>query len=146
MIKKIFSFILVFTVITSVVSGPIIVSAQAGLVPCGTEKKPVVAGQNGTETGGEVINPCGFKHVFKLINGLIDFIFKFMVVPIAAIMFAYAGFLMLFSGGNAGKSEKAKGIFINVAFGLVIAAAAWLIIHTLLDIVGVKSWVNTFGL
>ena len=46
-------------------------------------------------------------------------------------------FLMIFSGGESGKRTKAKGIFWNVALGLILAAAAWIIIHTILGIVGV---------
>ncbi len=145
MTKKILSFLLVFSILGILNLAPIFVSAQSGLVPCGTEKEPIkIDPDTGKETGGEVKNPCGFKHIFTLINTVIDFIFKFLVVPIAAIMFAYAGFLMLFSGGNAGKSEKAKGIFMDVFFGLVIAAASWLIINTVLNIVGFNG--SAFGL
>lgn len=114
------------------------------LVPCGVEKYPVVPGAKGAETGGGIVEPCQFKHIFLLLNRLVKYIFMYLVVPIAAIMFAYAGFLMLFSGGNASKSEKAKGIFMNVFIGLVIAAAAWLIINTVLNIVGFNG--TAFGL
>lgn len=141
---SIFSLLTIFTLV--LVPFSVTHAEWKGLVPCGTEKKAVEAGVNGTESGGEVSNPCTFKDFFVLINNVINYIFKFLVIPIAVIMFAYAGFLMLFSGGNAGKSEKAKGIFINVVFGLVIAAASWLIIHNLLEIVGLKSHINTFGL
>ena len=62
-------------------------------------------------------------------------------------MFAYAGFLMIFSGGESGKRTKAKGIFWNVALGLILAAASWLIIHTILGIVGYNTGngFNWFG-
>jgi hypothetical protein len=127
-------------------SGFSVDSLSGPLVPCGAEKGPVVTDGNGKETADsrKVLHPCNFGHVFLLLNKIISYVFKALVVPIAAIMFAYAGFQMLFSGGNAGKSEKAKGIFMNVAVGLIIAAAAWLIIHEVLNIVGFNG--TAFGL
>ena len=71
-----------------------------------------------------------------------------MVIPIAAIMFAYAGFELVTSGGSTEKKSKAKEIFTNVAIGLVLSAGAFVIIHTILSIVGYSTgagW-NWFGL
>lgn len=58
-----------------------------------------------------------------------------MAVPIAAIMFAYAGFIMVTAGGESSSAKtKAKDIFLNTLIGLVLALAAWLIIKLLLNI------------
>ena len=66
-----------------------------------------------------------------------------MAIPIAAIMFAYAGFMLVTSGGASEQRTKAKGIFVSVAIGLALAAACWLIVHTLLSIVGYNgSWIG----
>ena len=80
---------------------------------------------------------CEFNDLIILVNTVISFVFKNMVLPIAAILFAYAGFEFIISKGEPEKRGKAKKIFINVAFGLVIAAAAFLIVQTILGIVGV---------
>ncbi|MBY0376448.1 hypothetical protein K2P96_00535 [Patescibacteria group bacterium] len=99
-----------------------------GLVPCNTSKNP------GT---------CDIKSFMTLINTVIQFILFKMVVPIAAIMFAYAGFLMVTSGGSVETWSKAKSIFGNVALGLIIAIAAYLIIRTILSILGFTgSWIG----
>ena len=122
--------------------------AQSGLIPCGTEKTPLVNSPDGkSQTGGEVIKSCEFEHIFELINKVVNFALFQLALPIAAIMFAYAGFLMIFSGGESGKRTKAKGIFWNVALGLILAAASWLIIHTILGIVGYNTGdgFNWFG-
>jgi hypothetical protein len=103
--------------------------AGPGLVKCGT-------------TSG---NPCGFDDILILINTVINFILFKMVVPIAAIMFAYAGFELVTSGGETSKREKAKGIFTNVAIGLIIAVAAFLIVQTILSIVEVDPDWGWFG-
>ena len=68
-----------------------------------------------------------------------------MVVPIAAIMFAYAGILLIFSGGDTSKRSKAKSIFINVAIGFIIAVAAWLIVEFVLNLLGYNQAFNWFG-
>ena len=86
---------------------------------------------------------CGFNELLDMINKIINFVLLVLAVPIAAIMFAYAGFLLVFSGGEAGKRTKAKDIFLNVVIGLVVVAACWLIVHTLLNIVGFDgSWIG----
>ena len=128
------------------------VSENGGLVPCGTEKYPLEnsTDANGkvTQTGGGIKVPCTFDHILVLINNIINFRLFVIAIPIAAVMFCYAGFLMIFSGGEASARTKAKGIFWNVVFGLVIAAGAWAIMHTLLGIIGVKKGdgYNWFGL
>lgn len=111
-------------------------SAQfaGGLVPCGTEKDPITK---------RVTNPCTYDHIFELINTVINFILYILAIPIAAIMFAYAGFLYLTSGGDTGKVSKATSIFGDVAMGLVFVAGAWLIIKTVLSVLGYDgSWIG----
>src|SRR3989344_7526714 len=104
-------------------------NSDAGLVPC----------------DGSAENPCGFDQFLTLINTVVKFIFLNLIIPIAAIMFAYAGFELVTSGGETSKREKAKKIFTNVAFGLAIAVAAFLIVQTILSIVGYdKTW-DWFG-
>ncbi len=82
---------------------------------------------------------CDFTAFMTLIDTVIKFILFNMAVPIAAIMFAYAGFLMVTSGGSTESRTKAKSIFTNAALGLIFAAAAWLIIKTILLILGYKG-------
>lgn len=115
-----------------------------GLVPCGNIVSPVITDPaTGTQVGGDILNPCNFNYFMMLINKLVNFLLFRIFVPLAAIMFCYAGFLLLFSGGNSSKLERAKSIFANVALGLVFAAGAWLIIHTISDILGYDgSWIG----
>ncbi|MFA6523913.1 MAG: fibronectin type III domain-containing protein [Candidatus Paceibacterota bacterium] len=102
----------------------------SNLIPCGTTANPTA---------------CGFNDLMKLINNVVNFILFDMVVPIAAIMFAYAGILLIFSGGDTSKRSKAKSIFINVAIGFIIAIAAWLIVEFILNLLGYdKTW-DWFG-
>ncbi|MEI8175171.1 MAG: DUF5018 domain-containing protein [bacterium] len=103
---------------------------------------------NLSTSGGGLTAPCpedgcGFNELMIVINKVINFIIFVMAVPIAAIMFAYAGFMLVTSGGASEQRTKAKGIFVSVAIGLALAAACWLIVHTLLSIVGYNgSWIG----
>jgi hypothetical protein len=97
------------------------------LVPCG-------------RAGGGAA--CDWNGLMALINGIINFVLFKLAIPVAAIMFAYAGFLMVTAGGGEGKT-KAKEIFGNAVFGLLMAAAAWLIISTVLSILGYDgAWIG----
>ncbi len=106
-------------------SGTTVTTDSKKLIPCGT-----VA--NNTPCDGA--NGWGF--LMTLINNVVNFILFRLLVPIAAIMFVYAGFELLTAGGETSKLTKAKKIFTNVVIGLIIAVAAWLIVHAVLAIVG----------
>lgn len=126
--KKITKF-LIFISILSVFLLPVL-SFGADLIPCGTTANPT---------------SCGFNELMTLVNNVVKFILFDMVVPIAAIMFAYAGILLIFSGGDTGKRSKAKSIFINVAIGFIIAVAAWLIVEFVLNLLGYNQAFDWFG-
>ena len=89
------------------------------LVTCGTQAT------DGVE--------CGFAHLVTLVANIID-LGIYIVVMGSAILFAYAGFLYMTAAGNQGQVSKAHHIFLNVAIGLVIALAAWLIVKLIVNI------------
>lgn len=97
-----------------------------GLVPC---------------TEGKL---CDFKMLMLMIDNIVKFIVLKLAMPIAAIMFFYAGLLLVTSGGESGEARgKAKSIFLNTALGLIIVLAAWLIISTILAILGFEgAWIG----
>jgi Type IV secretion system pilin/Thrombospondin type 1 domain len=109
---------------------------DGSLVQCGTR-----------DSSGNITNPCGFADIMKLINKVVSFIFLNLALPLAAIMFAYAGFELVTSGGSTEKKSKAKEIFLNVAIGLIFAAGAYLIVHAVLVIAGYNTGIgwNWFG-
>ncbi len=87
-----------------------LVSAAAGLVPC-----------NGPD--------CQACSIVGLIQGLINFTIG-LSIPIAMVLFAYAGVLYFTSATNAENVSKAKRIFKSVFFGFVITLGAYLIVTT----------------
>lgn len=107
---------------------PLLVSAQedTGLVKCFDGAK------------------CGWKELIGMINGIINFLLFKMAIPIAAIMFFFAGFKMVTAGGEAAHArEQAKSIFSNTVFGLILATASFIIIKTILSILGYEgAWIG----
>lgn len=94
-----------------------------------------------TDVNGKCLS--GFNEFMTLINNVIYFVLFGLAIPISAIMFAYAGFLMLTSGGDTSKVGTAKTIFTNVAIGLILASISFLIVNALLSILGFDgSWIG----
>ncbi len=107
----------------------------------GAEGKPDLGKVSCDNSAG---NPCDFKALMREINTVIQFLLFDMVVPIAALMFFYAGFQLVTAGEEtAGARTKAKSIFSNAVYGLIISVSAWLVIRTLLSILGFDGdWIG----
>lgn len=137
--KKI-SKILIFVSILAILVIPVFSFAQVkvdtdnkGLIPCGRD----------LNADGTIKNPCEFGHAMILINNVIKFVLFKLAMPIAAIMFAWAGVLMVTAGGSTERVGKARRIFTNVAIGFIIAVIAWLIVRTILAILGFEGdWIG----
>ncbi len=93
--------------------------AQTGLVPC-----------NGTKE-----SPCDFNALLMLVNNLLDFAIL-IAMPIAAIMFAWAGFRYLTAGGDTWRIQETHEIFKKVGIGLLVVLSAVLIVKTILVALG----------
>lgn len=94
------------------------------LVPCGGTDNPATVGVDESWT-------CNYCHLFNLAQNIVQFLVAISVF-IAVLLFVYAGFLFLTSGGNVAQIAKAKGIFGKVFIGFVIVLAAWLIIDVVM--------------
>lgn len=97
----------------SLVLFPALALAQTGLIPC-----------SGTD--------CDFDDLVTLVKNVINFLLFKIAAPLAAVMFAYAGFLYLSNRGNEGQVKQAHEIFWYVFWGLVVALGAWILINFIL--------------
>lgn len=102
-------------------AAPVLITPPAPPSPVLTTSGVVVCTEN-----------CGWNELILQIQKIISFLLFDLAIPLAAIVFTYAGFKFMTSGGNPGEITKAKGMFLNVLIGLAIALAAWLIINTIL--------------
>ena len=104
--------------------------------------------------GDPLVPPCsvdsitrqcvwGFTEFMTLIDNVIQFILFALAVPIAAISFAYAGFKLVTSGGSTEARGTAKNVATNTVYGLAFVAGAWLIIKTILTVLGYDgAWIG----
>ncbi len=126
---------------------PIILTTPATTPPATTTPTPAATTPNGQSglvpCDNSPSKPCNFNAFMKLIDNIMKFILFALAVPIAAIMFAYAGFKLITSGGSTEARGQAKKIFTHAALGIVVAAGAWLIVKTILDVLGYKGdWIG----
>jgi len=144
--EKITKFTILISVLLVLVVPTLSFANFVGPCPPGQVVTPTgcVLAETNTDPGGLVPctagDACNFDMLMVLVNRVINFILVEMAIPIAAIMMAYAGFLLVTAGGEAaGARTKAKSIFTNAVFGLAIAFAAWLIVKLILTIVGFNT-------
>lgn len=98
-----------------------------GLVPCGVTD---LNGDGMIKDVGNVVEECHFSDFIVLISKLTNFLI-ILGTSIAALAFAYAGFLMFTASGEMGKVEEAKSIFGKVMVGFLFMLSAWLIVHAI---------------
>jgi hypothetical protein len=104
-----------------------------GIVPCGRERDDA--------TTPEFENcPCRLCDLFVLVDRIIKFALFKIVVPLAVLMIVIGGIMFLTAGGNPERISSAKKLMTNVAIGILIIFAAWIIVNTILMLIGVADW------
>ena len=88
---------------------------------------------------------CDFWQFIDLLQRIMNFLLFVLAVPLAAISFAWAGWLYLSAAGNESKIKQAHQIFGDVLLGLCLALAAWLIVHAVVTGLGVNNQYNFLG-
>lgn len=114
---------------------------EKGLTQCG--RRTMECTKDGiTSVVADTEDACNFNELMHLINNIISFILFGLAIPIAGIMFAYAGFTLLTSGGSSSAKTKAKEIFFSAGVGLVISFMAYIIVVFVLKTFGYNgSWI-----
>ncbi|MES3031350.1 MAG: hypothetical protein V4697_02965 [Patescibacteria group bacterium] len=83
----------------------------------------ITKGEEGRKT------KCDFAALIALVQKMINWLF-YISIPVATVLFAYAGLLYL--SGQKGKIDTAKAIFLSVAIGFIIMLVAWFAVSTIL--------------
>lgn len=87
----------------------------------------------------------GPNSIFGLFASLVQLIISIATI-LAAMFFMYAGWLYISSAGDTAKIERAHKIFKDVGWGFLLLLTAWLIVVTILESLGAKTWLlNFFG-
>ena len=87
---------------------------------------------------------CNLDSLVELAQNIIEF-FIYVSPFVAAVAFAYAGWLYITATGDTGQIKKAHGIFTSVAIGFIIILSAWLIVKAILVGLGAESWAIRLG-
>jgi len=82
---------------------------------------------------GTVADPCTFSDLITLAQNLINALITISTL-LATAAFAYAGFILLTSGGNESAKTRAKEIFRKVLVGYLWILGAWLLVYTITSV------------
>lgn len=80
--------------------------------------------------GRKALEACDFHYLIVLLNVLIKDLVVLSTL-MAGCVFAYAGFLLLTSGGSTNAMTKARDMFTKVLKGYLWILAAWLVVYTI---------------
>ena len=76
---------------------------------------------------------CGFSHLILLTQNLINNLIVLSTF-LAVAAFAYAGIILLTSGGSESAKTKAKDVFLKVLIGYLWILGAWLLVYTITSV------------
>lgn len=115
--------VLVFFLLAMIIVVPVFVGAA--------DEPPIVSKDCGiTQPDGSVNRECGYNDLLQLVNNIINWII-IVSIPVAAGVFAWAGFIYMTTGISDQKSY-AKDMIWKVFKGLVFILAAWIIVGTII--------------
>ena len=142
--KKIFLSIFLFCLL-SIIFIPFLAQAWSigdQIVPntCGIGNLP----NNIADCPGDTGCPCGIAEFFTMLSNIYSFIVLEIASPLAVIAIAIGGILMLISAGNPGMFSLGKNILYAAIIGLVLAFGSYLIIDSIVTILGYTgTWSST---
>src|SRR3989338_39824 len=77
--------------------------------------------------------PCTFDKLMELVQNIISALIIISTF-LATAAFAYAGFLLLTSGGNESNKTKAKEMIGKVLKGYLWILVAWVFVYTIINV------------
>jgi len=95
---------------------------------------PVLAETNSNL--GDIIpcegNECGVCDIFKLISNIIKFAAFTIAAPLAGIIMAYGGFMLITSGSNETNKSKGTNAIQAAVWGILITFGAYVIVNAII--------------
>ncbi len=129
--KRIYPQIIATLILTVVVLIPYTVSAQFGnFIKCGDDP---------------VANPCEFNDLVTLVTDVINGLIKLATLITTGVL-AYAGFKMIFSGGDEGAYKDAKEMALKTVKGYLWILVAWTLVYTITNVLlDPNNYTNLLG-
>ncbi len=88
---------------------------------------------------------CTINSVMQLLNNLMTFFFRTLLFPIFVCMILYLGYSYLTANGNPGQHAKALSMGKHMVLGLLLMLCAWVVVRTILSILGYSDTFGFFG-
>ncbi len=93
---------------------------------------------------------CTLCHLAILVINLTDFLVEKIALPVAAVLFAVGGIVLLLSGPSETRRTMGKKIILNTLIGLVIVLLAWIAVDTIIKVLtqgqtSLAWWTANFG-
>ena len=108
---------------TVLISGVFIV--PSAVVHAWVPGEPIVPCGGWIKGGGGA--DCNFDMLIQLADNLID-VFIWFSIPVAGVVFAYAGYLYITAAASEANIKKAHGLFARVALGIIVILVGYYII------------------
>jgi hypothetical protein len=83
--------------------------------------------------GADAASKCGICDLATLAQNILNTSIYVLII-LSAILFAWAGWKMLTSGGNSSEYAAGKRMFGSVFIGLIIIMGAWIAVDTLMKV------------
>ena len=77
-------------------------------------------------------NECGVCDIFKLISNIIKFAAFTIAAPLAGIIMAYGGFMLITSGSNEANKSKGTNAIWAAVWGILITFGAYVIVNAII--------------
>lgn len=116
---------------------------EEGIVPVNNCGYNIFLTKEEKQAGIQKGRICGFNDAITLIQRSIEYIF-ILVLPIMALVFAYAGYMYMTSGDSSDKRSKAKKAILHALGGVVLILSAWLIVKTIVVSLGASDATTLF--
>lgn len=85
--------------------------------------------------GGSGEKGCTVCDFFVLAKGVLVFLIEF-TLALAVLFIVYGAFVIMLSSGNPEKAKEGRTMITRAVTGVAIALAAWLIIGTIMNVLG----------
>ncbi len=87
---------------------------------------------------------CQFCHLISTGQNAMNWLVLILAV-VAGLLFAYAGLILVVSGGNSSARERSLAVFRNVVIGYILVLIAWLLVDTSLKMIANQSLLGQGG-
>jgi len=89
------------------------------------------------QTGGVVPckgPDCTVCDIFTMIANIIDILVKYIMLPLAGLLFVASGIMMAMGGASEEWYKKGKTSLVNTAIGVAIVLISWVAINTIVTV------------